>query len=497
MDRYNWQFTEQFDQKKIIVVGDFIIDEYLNGNSNRLSPEAPVPVVDIRSDRWAAGGAANVAVNLRALGAEVILCSVVGADSDADVACSLVDEAGISPDFLLREPGRKTLVKTRVMADGHPLVRLDRGDDTLISRPSERKLIDSLQRHFETCDGVVVADYDKGVLTSAIIDSLCQMQHSWQKVIAVDSKRLPLFAELAPTLVKPNYDEALRLLGSRYDKKRGDRKHRLATCGKALFQKTNAKWTVITLDKDGSLWFKKDRLSFHMDAIPVATPHVCGAGDTFISACALALVSDADATDAATVATAAATVAIEKETTSRCDRFDLLARLDGDQKLVSSLGRLRELSTHYKHLGRRIVFTNGCFDILHSGHVNYLKQARRLGDVLIVGVNNDDSIRRLKGAERPINGLAERLAVLAGLACIDHLVVFGSLEDDTPAPLIRALEPSIFAKGQDYRAAQLPEAGLVESLGGQVQLIPLTANRSTTRLIRRIHEHTHATKAIG
>ena len=497
MDTHHWQFTERFNEKKIIVIGDFIIDEYLKGDSSRLSPEAPVPVVDIQSGRWAAGGAANVALNLRALGAEVILCSVLGADNDADIACSLAVEAGISPDFLVREAGRKTLMKTRVLADGHPLVRLDRGDDVSISPTSERKLIGGLKQHYETCDGVIVADYDKGVLTPAVIGSICELQHVWQKVIAVDSKRLSFFAELAPTLVKPNYNEALQLLDPQNNNRRVDRKHRLTTCGKALFQKTNAHWTVVTLDKDGSLWFEKDRLAFHIDALPVAAPHVCGAGDTFVSACVLALVSGAAPTDTATMATAAATVAIEKEVTSICGRFELLAKLDGDQKLIASLGQLAELGTYYRNLGRRVVFTNGCFDILHSGHVNYLKQARALGDVLIVGVNNDDSIRRLKGAERPINGLAERLAVLAGLACVDHLVVFGNRQDDTPAPLIRALLPSVFAKGQDYRAAQLPEAALVESLGGQVQLIPLTANRSTTRLIRHIHEHTHVTKAIS
>ncbi|MFC3199040.1 PfkB family carbohydrate kinase [Parapedobacter deserti] len=494
MEKYNWQFTERFNQKRILVVGDFMIDEYIEGDSTRLSPEAPVPVVDIRSDRRVLGGAANVAANLSALGAEVVLCSVIGEDRDAHLACSLAVEAGFSPEYLVRQPGRATLVKTRVSADGHPLVRLDRGDDTTISADSEQQLIRYLQQHFDTCDGIVVADYHKGVVTLPVIDSLFRMKQSQPKFIAVDSKRLSLFRKIAPTLVKPNYGEAMRLLGQ--EKGAKDRKRLLETCGKALYQKTNAQWTVLTLDRDGSLWFEKGKLVFHMGAIPVTTPHVCGAGDTFVSACTLALLSGADAGRTATLATAAATVAIEKEATSLCGRLELLAKLDNDQKLVTSLTRLREIGMFHRSKGRRVVFTNGCFDILHSGHVNYLRLAKKLGDVLVVGVNNDDSIRRLKGSERPINGLAERLSVLAGLGCIDHLVVFGDPADDTPAVLIRALCPDVFAKGEDYRIEELPEKELVESLGGRVQLIPLTANRSTTQLIRQIYEHTHVNKAI-
>ncbi|SKB87333.1 D-beta-D-heptose 7-phosphate kinase / D-beta-D-heptose 1-phosphate adenosyltransferase [Parapedobacter luteus] len=494
MEKYNWQFTAQFEQKKIVVIGDFIIDEYIEGGSTRLSPEAPVPVVDIHSDRWVLGGAANVAANLRALGAEVVFCSVIGDDMEAGRACDLAVEAGFSPDFLIRETGRATLVKTRILADGHPLVRLDRGDDTTISAESAQRLIQYLQQHVEACDGVIVADYNKGVVTHAVIDSLIQLKRKQAKFIAVDSKRLLLFKELAPTLVKPNYEEAVHLLGHEAGTK--DRRALLEQCGDALYQKTGAQWSVVTLDKDGSLWFEKGKLIFHAGAIPVAAPHVCGAGDTFISTCTLALLSGADARRTATMATAAATVAIEKDATSLCTRLELLAKLDNEQKLVTSMRHLEEIRAYYKSMGRRIVFTNGCFDILHSGHVNYLKEAKKLGDVLVVGVNDDESIRRLKGPERPINGLADRLSVLAGLGCIDHLVVFGHRQDDTPSALIKVLAPDIFVKGGDYRMAELPEAKLVASLGGRVQLIPLTANRSTTQLIRRIYEHTHVNSAI-
>lgn len=494
MEKHNWQFTAQFERKKILVVGDFIIDEYIDGGSTRLSPEAPVPVVDVLSDDWRLGGAANVAANLRALGAQVIFCSVIGADLEGDRACALTVEAGFSPDYLIREKNRSTLVKTRLLADGHPLARIDRGDDTPISMASEQQLIQYLLLHYEMCDGVIVADYHKGVITSAVIDRLVNLTQKQPKFIAVDSKRLSLFRRLEPTLVKPNYAEAVQLLG--YERVAKDRKALLEKCGGELYQKTRAHWTVLTLDKDGSLWFEKGKLAFHIGAIPVASPHVCGAGDTFISACTLVLLVDADAKRAATMATAAATVAIEKEMVSLCTRLELLAKLDNEQKLVTSLKHLREVRAYYKSMGRRIVFTNGCFDILHSGHVDYLRQAKKLGDVLIVGVNDDESIRRLKGDERPINGISDRLSVLAGLGCVDYLMVFGGTHDDTPIPLIQVLEPDVFVKGGDYQVSELPEAKLVESLGGEIVLIPPTANRSTTQLIRRIYEHTQEKSAI-
>lgn len=495
METYNWQFTEQFNRKKILVIGDFIIDEYIQGDSTRLSPEAPVPVVDIRTKRMVLGGAANVAANLTALGAQVVFCSVTGEDTDADQGFALVSGAGFSPDGIIRERHRATLVKTRVIADGHPLVRLDRGDSTVISNRSEQLLMRHLEQHFAGCDGVIIADYHKGVVTPGLVAHIHRLNQESPKFIAVDSKRLSLFSEMAPTLVKPNYEEALKLLD--YEREMKDRKTQLKRCGKLIYAKTNAQWVVMTLDKDGSLWFKKGKLMFDMDAPPVAVPHVCGAGDTFVSACTLALLSKADASRAARIATSAASIAIEKEHTSLCSRLELLARLEHEQKLVTSMKRLREIAAYHREQGHRIVFTNGCFDILHSGHVNYLRLARQLGDVLIVGVNNDDSIKRLKGADRPINSLSERLSVLAGLACVDHVVVFGDRSDDTPAPLIREIAPDVFAKGGDYHGKALPEASLVESLGGQVQLIPLTANRSTTSLIRRIYEQTHLNEAIS
>lgn len=494
MEKYNWQFTAQFEHKKILVIGDLILDEYIEGDSTRLSPEAPVPVVDVQSDNWVLGGAANVAANVRALGAQVIFCSVIGTDAEAGRACAMAVEAGFSPEGLIQEKERKTLVKTRVLADGHPLARIDRGDDTPISVVSQRGLIQQMQRHFEACDGIIVADYHKGVITPAIIDSLRDLIRKQPKFVAVDSKRLALFRQMEPTLVKPNYPEALQLLG--YERGAKDRRALLERCGADLYHKTRAHWSVLTLDKEGSLWFEKGKLAFHIGAIPVVSPHVCGAGDTFISACTLGLLAGADAKRAAAMATAAATVAIEKETVSLCTRLELLAKLDNEQKLVTSLKHLLEIRGYYKSMGRRIVFTNGCFDILHSGHVNYLRQAKKLGDVLIVGVNDDESIRRLKGAERPINGISDRLSVLAGLGCVDHLVVFGCVEDDTPATLINVLEPDVFVKGGDYQLSELPEAKLVESLGGRIELIPLTANRSTTQLIRRIYEHTHEKSAI-
>jgi D-beta-D-heptose 7-phosphate kinase/D-beta-D-heptose 1-phosphate adenosyltransferase len=214
---------------------------------------------------------------------------------------------------------------------------------------------------------------------------------------------------------------------------------------------------------------------------------VSGAGDTYISAFTLACIAGASAKAASAVATAAAAIAIQKEGTASCSCKELQNYFDIHSKYISSYETLEMLCGLYHASGRKIVFTNGCFDILHSGHVSYLEQARSLGDVLIVGLNTDDSIRRLKGASRPINTLADRMKVMAALRCIDYVIAFGSEEDDTPVPVLKVVKPHIFAKGGDYTEADLPEADTIRKNGGEIRFIPFVPDHSTSRIIQRIH----------
>lgn len=477
---------QRFSKPTVLVLGDLILDVYLKGTTTRLSPEAPVPIVDVQGTERFIGGAANVAANVRSLGADVIFCSVTGKDEEGDKAIRALDEMGIRTKFVLRDPSRETIVKTRVMAQSQVLVRFDHGTEEHIDHHTEQKLIAQISAIYPKCDAVIIADYNKGVLTPNIIKALKRLQRQHPVFLAVDSKRLPAFKELEAGVVKPNYEEAVKLLG--IQQQHTGRAEQLQRCAKDICRKTGAKTTVITLDADGAVVFEKDRAVYRAHAHPVTNPSVIGAGDTFISAFTLALVSEADIPSATELAAAAAAIAVGKEDTACCTGVELHSFFAHQYKYVQDLHDLKRICEIYKAQNRRIVFTNGCFDILHSGHVNYLNRARKLGDVLIVGINNDASIQRLKGKSRPINPLKDRVEVMAALSAVDHIISFGAEEDDTPVELIRIVRPAVFVKGGDYTKDRLPEAAVIEELGGEILFLPHIPDHSTTSVIRRIHE---------
>jgi len=474
----------KFPQPAVLVIGDLMLDVYLKGASTRLTPEAPVPVVDIASRTTTLGGGANTAVNVKYLGAKVTLCSVSGPDEDGAKAASLLEAAGINGK-ILHCPSRETIVKTRVMAGHQLLTRYDCGTETAISGQTEQAFIRLLQQEFPKHDAVIIADYCKGLITPAVIAALQALKRKHKKFIAVDSRRLECFKSLSPSLVKPNYQEAAQLLGLHVQQH--CRAQQINNMGADIYSRTGAAIAAVTLDEEGAVIFNGNQPVYCCSAYPVATPNVSGAGDAYISAFTLACLSGADMPAAAELAAAAAAIAIGKQHTACCSWEELNAYLSVNDKYVTDLGQLQHLSAMYKAQGKKIVFTNGCFDILHSGHVNYLGRARELGHVLMVGINTDESIRRIKGSDRPINTLQDRMEVLAAMGAVNHIIPFGSTEDDTPAPLIQVIQPHIFAKGGDYTKESLPEAGLVEQLGGEVILVPLLPGHSTSMIIRRIH----------
>jgi D-beta-D-heptose 7-phosphate kinase/D-beta-D-heptose 1-phosphate adenosyltransferase len=297
-----------------------------------------------------------------------------------------------------------------------------------------------------------------------------------------DSKRLNQFAGIHFSAVKPNYAEALTLLGA--TPARGEsRVDQMVRLGPRLFDLIDSEMVAITLDRDGAIVCQPDAPPVRTLTAPIAHSQAAGAGDTYAAALALALAAGAATAEAAQIAAAAAAVVVTKDGTSNCTWHELLQRLKGQDLLETDLEALLPKLDDYRRRGRRIVLTSGCFDLLHRGHITYLREARTLGDVLVVGVNSDESIRRLKGPERPINSLEDRVQVLAALNCVDHVVVF---DDDTPHRLVQAVRPDVFVKGGDYTRDRLPEAALVEQLGGRVEILPLVRERSTTSIIKRI-----------
>lgn len=485
MEQLNYpELISRFKDQRILVIGDLILDAYIKGESHRLCPEAPVPVVDVHNQQFHCGGAANAALNLHRLGATVSFCSVTGKDEYGAIAGRLLKAAGIDTSCLIEDEQRQTLVKTRVLSGRQLLVRYDLGTTTGISAETEKQLISKIKACALNCPTLLIADYDKGLLSPGIIQLLEQLKTESPKFIAIDSKRLPVFRRLNPSLIKPNYQEAITIMNQSWT---ADRQvDQVREFGETLSGLTGARMIAITLDSQGVMLWEKDQSSVHVPAKPVFLPQVSGAGDTFIAACCIALVSGASLGTAGKIACAAAAIAISKEGTAACNHEELLHSYLEEAKFINELHQLTQLCQNYRSQGKKIVFTNGCFDILHSGHVRYLAGARALGDVLIVGVNTDESISRLKGPSRPVNSLYDRVQVLSALEAVSYIIPFGSEGADTPALLIEQIRPDFFVKGGDYTRERLNEAALVEKYGGQIRIMPYLEDHSTSLLISRI-----------
>jgi D-beta-D-heptose 7-phosphate kinase/D-beta-D-heptose 1-phosphate adenosyltransferase len=482
-----------FPSLHVLVVGDAMLDVYVRGHASRLCPEAAVPILDFEERVETPGGAANTAVNLQALGAKVSLLSVVGRDRDGQRLCDSLTRRGIDTRHVLVHPQRRTLVKQRVVAESQLVVRIDEGDTRDLPAPDEFTLAARLRAAWPKCDAIVLSDYGYGVIGPEMIAMLAEMSHRLPTVLVGDSKRLTRFEGVRFSAVKPNYAQACDLLClERLDG--AARIEQILKHGPTIFHEIDTQAAALTLDQDGAIVLRPDQPPLRTFTHPNPHTQAAGAGDTYVAGLALGLAASGDIATAAEIAAAAAAIVVEKDGTSCCTHDELQTRLTGHSREDYGLEALCAMLHERRRRGHRIVLTNGCFDILHRGHITYLNQARQLGDVLVVGVNSDDSIQRLKGPERPINSLEDRMQVLAALSCVDHVVAF---DDDTPHRLVHAIRPHIFVKGGDYTRERLPEAALVEELGGRVEILPLVRERSTTKIISRIRSQDSPASAIA
>jgi len=477
--------VEGFAGLRVMVVGDAMLDVFVRGASTRLCREAPVPVVAQESRTSAPGGAANTAANAAALGAPVRMLAAAGDDGEAVELRSALEAAGVDCGGLLAVPGRRTLTKTRVSAGSQLLLRLDGGTTSPIMEPDDARLAAAVRAAGREADVCIVSDYGYGVVGTRVFEAIA----GWRRrgrFLVVDAKDLARYRELEPDAVKPNFEEVSRLVSIDAHVLRGRAaSESVRELGEEVLRATGAKVAAVTIDSEGAVAFEPGRPPYRTYATPFADSRATGAGDTFTAALALALAARAGTPAAAEIASAAAGVVVRKEGTCCCAAAELRDALSGGGKVVGDAVRLAQRLSELRRAGSRTVFTNGCFDIIHSGHVAYLNAAKALGDVLVVGVNSDESVRRLKGPQRPINSLADRLQILAALSSIDFLIPF---EEDSPAKIIEAVRPDVFAKGGDYAGSEIPEAALVESLGGAVHVLAYVDDRSTTRLIGRIRE---------
>lgn len=468
-----------FEKLRVVVVGDSILDRYVSGETTKLCREAPVPIVSVRETKECPGGAANVALNLKELGAAVHLISAVGDDDWGEHLETLLTARGVTSN-LTKIRGCKTICKTRYLSDGQMLARFDEGSLSLTAK-EEEELAKAIPEALDGADIVICSEYGYGLFSPPVVSTLAAARK--ETLLVVDSRgRHEIFRSLNPDLIKPNYEE-FRYLLSVPDDPSLPRWERVHSLSEELFEKTGARIAAVTLDRDGAIILQPGSPPVRTASTPVHNSKATGAGDTYIAAFSLALASGAGVRGAAEIAASSAIVVLRKEGTATCSAGELESELLKLTKVVTDLSHLEEYIRRYRSEGRRVVFTNGCFDILHPGSLECLHRARELGDVLVVGVNTDESVRRVKGPNRPLNRLSDRIKILNALSCIEHIVPFA---DETACDLIRAIRPDYFVKGGNRTIQQLPEAPLVEELGGEVVILPLLEEGTTSALIEKI-----------
>jgi D-beta-D-heptose 7-phosphate kinase / D-beta-D-heptose 1-phosphate adenosyltransferase len=471
----------RFGAQRVLVIGDAMLDAYMTGVADRICREAPVPIVSVSQTEYRPGGAANTAMNAHALGAQTRFLSVAGDDSDADILLTAMRITGIDVDGVACARQRSTLSKRRILADGHLLMRFDQGTSIEIDSEQECRLLDSLGDGHAWCDAIVVSDYGYGILTPAVRHRLRLLQRRSPRIVAVDAKNFGLYRELGIQAIKPNRGEALALLGGRANGS-SDVEY-LMLNGEKILDQTGASLAAVTLDRDGAVILERGRTPHRVFARAPASASTAGAGDTYIAALTVALAAGASAPTAAEMAGAAADTVVAKDGTAVCSLSELQLTLSSADKRLAGLDEIGRQVAADRASGRKLVMTSGCFDILHRGHVSFLSQAKSLGDILVVALNTDASVRQLKGPGRPINPMEDRAQILAAMSCVDYVVPF---EEETPIELIRALSPDYYAKGGDYVREKLPEGVAVEQAGGEVIILPYVNDLSTSRVIDRV-----------
>jgi D-beta-D-heptose 7-phosphate kinase/D-beta-D-heptose 1-phosphate adenosyltransferase len=464
-----------FSSAKVLVVGDLMLDRYWHGNTSRISPEAPVPVVHVGETEERAGGAGNVALNVSILGAKAAVMGFTGDDEAAGSLQTRLEHAGVQCHFE-RLPKYPTITKLRVISRHQQLIRLDFEDGFYENDPV--KLLARFKLSLPDHDVVVLSDYGKGTLQH--VQQLITACRQAGKPVVIDPKGNDFDKYAGATLITPNMAEFENVVGACGDEQAVEQK------GEQLRQRLGLQALLITRSERGMTLIQENRPPIHLPTRAREVFDVTGAGDTVISVLAAALAAGQDMEDAMTLANLAAGVVVGKLGTATASVAELrraLREQDDVQHGVVSEERLIELVQEAKLHGETVVMTNGCFDILHAGHVTYLQQARDLGDRLVVAVNDDASVKRLKGPERPVNSMERRMHVLAALGCVDWVVPF---YEDTPTRLICGVLPDFLVKGGDNDPANIPGGDCVRQAGGQVTALTYVDNVSTTGLISSI-----------
>jgi len=467
---------ENFDSARILVVGDVMLDTYWHGATSRISPEAPVPVVNVDRQEYRAGGAANVAINASMLGAKVKLHGLVGEDAPSNILSEILIKQGIE-SFLHQVPGSKMLNKLRVISRQQQVIRLDFEDK--YSSSNAQLIMPGFRAALSEVNVVVLSDYLKGTLSA--VDQLIEAANKQGVRVLVDPKGSDFTRYKGATIITPNLSELEAVVGHCSSEEELERK------ANDLRDALDIETILLTRSEKGMTLYTRGQAAISLPARAQDVFDVTGAGDTVIATLATAISSGVNLVEAVNMANYAAGVVVSKLGTSTVSVRELKRAMNNaDAEVPRGICDENELKRRIedgKARGDRMVMTNGCFDILHPGHIDYLERARKLGDRLIVAVNDDKSITRLKGPNRPINELTNRMKMLAALSCVDWVIPFS---EDTPERLYSILLPDVLVKGGDYSEDEIAGASQVKASGGKVMILPFLEGHSTSKLIEKI-----------
>ncbi len=463
------------NKAKVLIVGDIMLDQYWFGESARISPEAPVPIVDIQKMDNRLGGAANVAMNVSGLGATATLVGVIGRDENGEKLFDLLMNTTIKSE-VLRKKNFKTSTKLRVISQNQQLVRLDFENRNY--QIEEFGVLERCVKLIPEHDAVVISDYSKGSVNQ--VEEIIELARSENKIVVIDPKGKDFEKYKNASVITPNYSEFKQVAGSCEDETA------LKNKATQICEELNLEALLITRGEKGMSLFAQGQQPRHFPTQAKEVYDVTGAGDTVVGLLASAMAANYPLIDAVKIANLGAGIAVSKlgavsVTVNELD--STLRMLVSRGKRVTDLNKLKKSISNSKKSHEKIVFTNGCFDLLHHGHIACLRDAKSRGDRLIVAINDDMSVKRLKGDSRPICTLQNRIAVLEELSCIDWIIPFS---EDTPLELIQELQPDIFVKGGDYKKEELAEFELVSSYGGEVVIAPYIEGCSTTTIIESI-----------
>ena len=472
----------------VLVLGDIILDQYIHGTVTRISPEAPVPVVEQNNVAYFAGGAANVARNLAALSTNVILVGVIGTDDEGRRLQEMMQDCGVDTSGLLIVEGRPTTRKTRVLVNDQHIVRIDRETREVLSELAEQQVLDIVRENSRRVDSIVLSDYEKGFFNPTMLARAIGLANAAKKRVIVDPKGENFRQYSGATFLTPNLQELGIATGTSLSL---EFEEGVDHAAQTIITWTNADAILLTCGEKGVRLYEKNNKT----KIP-ATSHtitdVSGAGDSLVATFTWALSSGKPLVHAARLGNLAGGIAVSKPGTTVVGseqlqefRYQFEHKYTTPANKILILPDLTDKISRAKTAGLRIVFTNGCFDLLHGGHIDYLQKAKSFGDRLVIGLNSDASIQRIKGASRPIIHESQRAELLAALSCVDYVMLFA---EDTPLMLIQTIQPDILVKGSDYSIDQVVGRETVEANGGRVELVPVTGGLSTTALVNAIIE---------